>query len=231
MNYEYHHKNTLENPCNYMYTPFYGDSFLKSYFRNRENSIAILQDRTHLKTIQIVDIIKKENIEALFYLLNGNTKDKTRKTLSQLLKNSQEWLKILEKKERVNTLEIFENLLIAILLGNKKSHKNICFYLNIFLKRYELSKHLFTHYNGSTFKKSGGDYTLLSSYVYFSLLLSLAYFRLKNIKYLNTTLKINDMLCSNLNNLQNHFDRSAFFISLILEIHLVKLLMVKKGLS
>ena len=57
-------------------------------------------------------------------------------------------------------------------------------------------KKIYKNYHLNDFRSGRGDNEIVRLYWLFSLLLTLVYFETKNIKYLSTLLKVNDLLCS-----------------------------------
>ena len=68
-------------------------------------------------------------------------------------------------------------------------------WLDYLVQRFEVTKKIYKIYLPG-FRKGNGETDIIRLYWLFSLSLTLYYAKTKNIKYLSTLLKINDLLCS-----------------------------------
>ncbi len=89
--------------------------------------------------------------------------------------------------------------------------------LNEFIKKFEVKKRLYSSYDRN-FKESSSLYSNLRNYLILSTLCMLAYKKNKNLKYLNTSLKLNDTICSQINKLQINLEKSLFYHILKIEL-------------
>ena len=126
-----------------------------------------------------------------------------------------------------NDMEL-ENLLTKTLCEKKmKSHK-LDTNIDIFLKKYEIKKRLMSQYDTEFFEKNQ-DYKNLRNYLLLELLCVIRYEETRNLKFLNTILKINDMLITQ--KIYNEADLCIFKHNLEYEIKFVKELCELKGLE
>ena len=95
--------------------------------------------------------------------------------------------------EKINTFEFFNYLLKRIsdkVIDQKSKEK-----LDQLVKTFEVKKKIFSKY-GVDMKENSSDYASINLYLLFSLICLKFYELNKNLKYLNTSLKLNDIICS-----------------------------------
>ncbi len=95
----------------------------------------------------------------------------------------------------IKTRYVLQALLSTISTDYKLRHETIYRWLSRFLRCFEVTKKLYTCYT-SDMKPFCQDFHLLVNYGLLSLCLSLYYGKTGNLKMLNGTLKLNDVLCS-----------------------------------
>ena len=107
-----------------------------------------------------------------------------------------------------NDIEL-ENLLIKTLYEKKmKSHK-LDTNIDVFLKKYEIKKRLMSKYD-TGFLEMNQDYKNLRNYLLLGLLCVIRYEETRHLKFLNTILKINDMLITQAQQINEQTDLSIF---------------------
>jgi hypothetical protein len=101
--------------------------------------------------------------------------------------------------------------------------------LNKFIKKFEITRKIYEEYS-EDMKIGIGNFHKLNNYAILSLCNLLAYEKKRNLKYLNTALKLNDVICSTINLLEKD-EISNELIEFILkkEIEYVKKLAIEKG--
>lgn len=99
--------------------------------------------------------------------------------------------------------------------------------LDIFLKKFEVKKKLFTRYD-KQYKEITDDYFDLRNYILLSANFVVAYQQTMNLKYLNTSLKLNDLVISNIEKVLDKCYRELFFMILQLEVDCINNLWLKK---
>lgn len=140
--------------------------------------------------------------------------------------NKNEYLKI-KKKECFETEKIFKFFLNRI-FKNKLNlkHKKL---INKFISKFEISKKIFMNYDYNI-KTDSNNYKIMKNYLMLSLICMKIYEEENNLKYLNATLKINDITTSNFNKILDKIDLILLKQSLELELKQIEILMNKKGL-
>ena len=128
-----------------------------------------------------------------------------------------------------NNMEL-ENLLIETLRAKKMNGHKLDTNIDVFLKKYEIKKKLMSKYDTNFFEKNQ-DYKNLKNYLLLGLLCVIRYEETRNLKFLNTILKINDMLITQAQKIHNETDLCIFKYSLEYEIKFVKELCELKGLE
>ena len=209
MSYTYSQINRLDEPHNYMYTPFQGKALLQAYQSSR---MAVLGR----PTVTGYDIIEPDQIfvnyaiPALEKLVDANSpefaknfrsllKGVSSKMLGQTvtaadsLENLANNLDRLTTDEPVTTLELLHALIAAQLTNVQAANTKI--WLDRLVQRFEVTKKIYESYPLG-FRKGEGANTSVRLYWLFALALSLFYAKSNEIKYLSTLLKICDLLCS-----------------------------------
>ena len=140
--------------------------------------------------------------------------------------NNNEYLKI-NKNECFETEKIFKFFLNRI-FKNKLNlkHKKL---INKFISKFEISKKIFMNYDYNI-KTDSNNYKIMKNYLMLSLICMKIYEEENNLKYLNATLKINDITTSNFNKILDKIDLILLKQSLELELKQIEILMNKKGL-
>ena len=115
------------------------------------------------------------------------------------LKNLDSYLKTyyrvdFKPKQVIDSSQMFKYLIARNIKNNiNKNTKN---WINFFIQRFEVTKKVSDEYNVSIKRKSVGRNDTIHNYWLFSILLITSYYRLSSLKYLNTLLKLNDLICS-----------------------------------
>ncbi len=128
-----------------------------------------------------------------------------------------------------NDIEL-ENLLIKTLYEKKRQSHKLDTNIDVFLKKYEIKKRLMSQYDTEFFEKNQ-DYKNLRNYLLLELLCVIRYEETRHLKFLNTILKINDMLITQAQQINDQTDLSIFKYCLEFEIKFVKELCELKGLE
>ena len=104
-----------------------------------------------------------------------------------------------DKKKIFNDEIITNELFIFLLNYTIKSTPTgeIKEIIDLFIKKFEITKKIFTTYNLGM-KKTSEKYDDIKNYLIFSIICLKIYHDTKNLKYLNTCLKLNDILTSNI---------------------------------
>jgi len=200
--YNYSKKDLLESPEKYQMSPYFGEMFLSSYFKSRNEIIKKLE-KNNCPSFNLIDIIS---------ILHPNL------TINKFEKLEHEF----------NT----EELLCFILLKIRQGQFNIITrkILNKLITKFEIKKRLFLSYNPD-FKNLSGDFSNLMNYFLLSLICLMVYESTTNLKYLNTSLKLNDIICSQQQKLSNDIDISLGEYILKKETRLILNLCKNKGIE
>ena len=242
MSYLYSQINRLDEPHNYMYTPFQGEAFLQSYQSNRMAVLCrpaiVTRDRIEPDQMLVNYVMPK--LEKLVYatspevgkkfraLLEGVSEEKFKHSKIEVgsLENLAKSLARLTTTEPVTTLDLL-HALIAVQLTNVQD-TNTKVWLDRLVQRFEVTKKIYESYPPG-FKKGEGTNTSVRLYWLFALALCLFYARSNEIKYLSTLLKICDLLCSlPENTLTGHIPEHGLSAVLATEIVSVQLLAEKQ---
>lgn len=160
------------------------------------------------------DFLNSYKIERESILNKLDTKIARKIILSELIKILLPPENIISEKQI--TKFVTETLLITFLnkLQLTPSDKTI---LSKLLKSFEIKKKIFTEYNfnQNTFST---DYKNLRNYILFSLLCSKEFKESQNLKFLNTVLKLNDIISSKINHISNNYDLLLAFNAIDLEL-------------
>ena len=160
------------------------------------------------------DFLNSYKIERESILNKLDTKIARKIILSELIKILLPPENIISEKQI--TKFVTETLLITFLnkLQLTPNDKTI---LSKLLKSFEIKKKIFTEYNfnQNTFST---DYKNLRNYILFSLLCSKEFKESQNLKFLNTVLKLNDIISSKINHISNNYDLLLAFNAIDLEL-------------
>ena len=139
----------------------------------------------------------------------------------------------LEQEEIENNDEIdsdtidLERLLNEILTSKNYERNDV---IDILLKKIEIKKKIIKRYN-LEFKELDDEKYYLKNYIYLSNLLMIKYDKTENLKFLNTLLKINDIICSQIEKYDEILNIKKFFEILNNEIIYIEKLFLKKGIK
>lgn len=207
--YKYSAGDCLEIPQNYSFAEFEGKDFVKRYIDSRINT----QSR--------LDIQYKDK----YGVAIGSIK-----TAFSGIENQKESLDEILARDTIYTKAAMLSIFPRISLDSNNIEENIESTLNKFLKKYEVYKKIYSAYD-KNFRKLSEDYKDLGSYALLSLNLMLCYKKNKNLKFLNASLKINDMLCSIADRLEDPTELKAAYMAIDMELREVKRLFDKKGVE
>jgi len=201
--YEYSKGNRLENPHSYMYTHYIGEKFLQIFLKSRENCIKKIGFSYN----------EKELLSHIYFILKQSISDETY--------DIQGLLKRFKNNEKIQTKVFFEEIALLILNSQKKEKILLYPLLNDFCKKYEISKKLFSKYlrRDEKLKPESKDYSDLTIYTLLSFCLLHYHKCFFNLRFLNCSLKINDMLCSRVTKIvkENDLVKLTFYANLVLE--------------
>lgn len=244
MIYPYSQTNRLEEPHKYMYTEFQGAPFLKAYLDSRLviirhcDSVAAGEEELDQKLAtkalaELEGLIEETSAgskQFIALMKSGKSKGgKPGEEKPDCLNSLAENLAKMSPAEPVATLDLL-HALIAVQLTTPKN-RSIKVWLDRLVQRFEVTKKLYELYPAG-FRKGAGENTSIRLYWLFALALCLFYVRTQGLKYLNTLLKINDLLCSLPENmLQEKLPVCGLRLVLATEVVNIQLLAEKGGIS
>lgn len=173
--YKYDNVDLLKNPEFYQMTPFEGSEFLPDYIESRKEIISMIDSQN--------------NFTKFIELRHSFTTNFT----------------ISNKEDLFNHIIITNDLFIFLMnsILESKPSDLIIEIIDIFLKKFELTKKFFDSYTLQQ-KITSENFSDLKNYIIFSIICLKTYDDTKNLKYLNTCLKINDIIASNIRIKKNH---------------------------
>lgn len=129
------------------------------------------------------------------------------------------------KRKNINTEKLLEFLFMEIIKKSNKEEK----LLNKIIKKFEIKKKIFESYN-LEFKENTKKYSNLKNYILLSIICLFKFKKTKNLKFLNTSLKLNDLISSQIKKLNVLEDTSLYSFVIKKELEIIKILMNKKGI-
>ena len=158
----------------------------------------------------------------------------TRKNIIETLEDGFLISEICSKTHNSINFELDSNFYLETLLLNLITNFNsdlpeINDFSKILIKKFEIKKKLFERYDNN-FKETSSNFKHIRNYLLSSVLMILQYEKTFNLKYLNTLLKINDTINTQIPLFQNGDHRILHFI-LEKEVFFVTELCKKKGIS
>ena len=203
----YAYVSTLENPQAYQYSEFSGRKFVDSYKDFRLKVMGSLKaDEGNLGM----------SIQSHIRQFAGLNKEKLLKRIS-------------EENFTKNILSMLLYAQNSIGLKDKEVSNEVYKRLSIFIRKYEVSKKIFSQYSDNM-EKIGENYKGIDNYVLLALNIALFYQSSKNLKFMNALFKINDMLCGMKDGIKTDVI-PLFYLSLKIEMDETKNLFEEKGLE
>ena len=214
MNYIYSSQNRLKNPHNYMYTKYEGREFISSYFESRKKITDLLTSKKEDNFSYFEIMLRaKEIIEN--YLIDHDYLDSNKISITVTNNN----IKLFNLNDILDDEEIDTRTLLFSTLNSVLHQENkisvIEFWLDRLIQRFEVTKKIYETYKPG-FRKGFGRNDDLSLYFLLSLILSLRILKTRNYKYLNTLLKLNDLICS----IKDDKNFPNYFFSLLIQFEL-----------
>lgn len=201
MQYEYSSIDRIANPHSYMYTSYGGDSFIELYKDSRKTIInKLVSDTGHIE---------------ISACINGYLYSSPQSGISEIVK-----LPI------IDSVELFKGIAVDILNG-QNAYTDSYSILSVFIKKYEVFKKLYRKYNKS-FKKQDNNSRDLEVYVLFSFCLMQYHIKYKNLKMLNCLLKVNDALCSVIEEFNQVENKVLLSLTLKSELSIIEELIQKR---
>jgi len=203
---KYAYISTLESPQTYQYSGFFGKEFVDSYKDSRLGILNSLNANEKEINDSMQNYIKKFGNMGREEIIKKLSWERNTKTMLSVILYVQN--KGIKGKETRN--QVYE------LLGR-------------FIKKYEVSKRIFSQYDADM-KKIGYNYEDIDNYALLALNIALFCQSSKNLKFMNALLKINDMLCGMKDGIKTN-TIPLFYLSLKTELDEIKILFKEKGLK
>ena len=133
---------------------------------------------------------------------------------------------IQKKKFSKNNSETTSMLLDALttLINNENNDFAI---IDKFIKKFEIKKLIFSKYNDDL-QPISNKCSEIQNYLLLAAICVFKFKNSKNLKYLNTLLKLNDTICSQINSIDNSINASLFNIVITYELNFITALVQKK---
>ena len=246
MSYSYSQLNRFEKPCDYMYSKFEGVSLLMSYHSSR---MAIIDRYSKNEQPEISNTelsFVNRAISVLFNNIIEISEDAGRHFQNMCFEycdiqdcdtayalnddcTFENRLNEISAKNKIITKDLLSGMIFILLTDME--HKNFRYWLERIIQKFEVTKKIYEYYDPD-FRKGQGKFTLPRLYWLLSLVLALSYAQTKNLKYLNTMLKLCDLLCSlREDQLIKAIPRNGLLVVLFVEIVCVRHLEDSKGIS
>ena len=129
-------------------------------------------------------------------------------------------------KNNIETERFFKFLYVD-LINNKKRNDE---FLEILIKKFEIKKRIFESYDYE-FKENTIKFEKIKNYILLSLICLLKYEKTRNLKFLNTSLKLNDIISSKINELKDNEDLLLYSFIIKKELEKISSLCKEKGVS
>ena len=199
--YIYSTQNLLEIPQKYQMSPFQGHKFLEQYKESRKASMQLIKDKINTITLDQVTAQMQPNFQHPLEIINSS---------------------------KFRTQKLFESIFLILL--RDKDDTNITKIVNDFIKKFEIKKRIFSHYN-QEIKEASDNYKILANYILLASICALKYKKIKNLKYLNVLLKLNDTICSQISVISENVSGFLCFFALKSELDYISDLLKNNGLS
>ena len=199
--YEYSTQNLLETPQKYEMTPFQGRNFLELYKESRKSSMQLIKDK--------IDTITLDQVA------------------TQMQLNFQNPLEIINNS-KFSTQKLFESIFLMLL--RDEDDVGVTKIVNRFIKKFEIKKRIFSYYN-QEIKEASNNYKILTNYILLASICVLKYKKIRNLKYLNVLLKLNDTICSQISVISENVSGFLCFFALKSELDYISDLLKNNGLS
>ncbi len=244
MTYPYSNANRLFEHHKYMYTPFRGKDLLRAYRADRIEVIyagvdgeqgtttdMLLLEHALLALLKHYDSYPYEGAAVFAGLLESAKIVASKSSVGEVRKLAPlvKYFDSVSLEKSVTTLDLLNGIVVAQLTGCSEASAKI--WIDLLVKRFEITKKLYELYQPG-FKKGEKKNNSVQLYWLFALALILFYVKTEEEKYLNTILKVCDLLSSLPQKiLQGHIPKHGLAIVFAAEIACIDLLARKKGVN
>ena len=126
------------------------------------------------------------------------------------------------KFNSVTSIMLFD--VLTALINDENNNFDI---IDKFIKKFETKKLIFSKYDNN-FQPISNEYSELRNYLLLATICAFQFKNSTNLKYLNTLLKLNDIICSQITSIDNSIDASLFNIVISHELNFITTLIQKK---
>ena len=135
------------------------------------------------------------------------------------------------QKKKINGYNSETSIILLDVLATLINDENDNFtIIDKFIKKFETKKLIFSKYDDNL-QPISNEYSEIRNYILLAAICVLKFKNSKNLKYLNTLLKLNDTICSQINSIDNSIDASLFDIVITYELNFITTLIQKKVLD
>ena len=243
-NYTYTNRNLLQNPEYYMYSSFVGIPFLADYVADRTQCIEFIESRYQLlltqygtqdvgdldvawlETLRLLSIADEDILSAICHTMHSNLDD----VINSIEDPANDCCNFtdLEELNVFNTDLALQTILECVVNHTISEDKIAYVWLSRFLKKFEVYKRLREAYT-SDMRSASSNYSNLLNYALLSVGILYYYGHTGNLKMLNGSLKLNDLLCSNQDCLESPRELLLTIVALRKELYFVRKLSVVHG--
>jgi len=129
---------------------------------------------------------------------------------------------------KINKHDPETSVILLDAITNLINNKNEDFItIDKFIKKFEIKKLIFSKYDDNL-QPISSEYSKIQNYLLLAIICVFKFKNSKNLKYLNTLLKLNDIICSQINSIDNSIDASLCGIVITNELNFITDLIQKK---
>ncbi len=189
VSYAYASRSLLEQPQNYMYTPFEGAVLLDEYFEQRSRVLQRLATDGDAGGCADPGLFEQADVwlRRRLDLRAPETEEANNSSVAEMLPSLTEM-----SLDRVVRTETLLRALVSVQLSGSRQ-ANVKTWLDRVVQRFEVTKKLYESY-APGFRKGHGAWTPVRPYCLLALTLCLYYADTRQVKYLSTWLKVSDLL-------------------------------------
>lgn len=214
-----------------MYSSYGEAPFLKDYFKIRSQIEAQLDEAHSIDVSRARHWLSDWRVLAIQSapFFDANTRQKHLDCPASELSCNHISLDSVTALNPIPTEDLLRVLTSLLLQGSWKKEKEIYHWLSQLLRRFEVFKKLHIQFTPS-FRKASDQFRLPVNYALLSIACLSFYEHTLNLKFLNGALKLNDLLCSIVAELDNPETRMITLIAIRKEKAMVQRLVTSKGI-
>jgi len=142
-----------------------------------------------------------------FLLSYQNFREKNIKNLKQKIEDKKDFNEIIKnfQIEKCDDIKFSTRILLKSILKENVDSEKYDKIVNVLIKKFEVKKRIFSSYDKLFFENSS-NYQDMINYILLSNICAKQYEKTKNLKFLNTVLKLNDLICSEIENIEENIE-------------------------